>query len=99
MKPNYLRIQGQLQGYNCPPDSKIDSIITMPTGFQTEISLMGGLVDLTLSEDSRTITLSNQRAPDCSGHALRNDSTSMKSINSWKIMFIFATMWTLLNCI
>lgn len=88
MKPNYLRIVSQVDGYNCPTNTKIDSIVTMPTGFKTELSLMGGFVDISLSKDSRVITLYNQNAPSCSGEAERNNGNSIILVNHIKMLFI-----------
>jgi len=80
-KPNFLRIQGHLEGLNCPANPQIDTAITMPTGFKTEIILMGGQVDITLSDDSRIITLYNEHAPACSGGAIRNHARSIIPIH------------------
>ncbi len=80
-KPNYLRIQGHLQGLNCPDNPEIDSRITIPTGFKIEIILMGGPVVITLSEDSRTLRLYNQHFPACNGGAIRNHAKSIRSIH------------------
>jgi hypothetical protein len=86
-KPNFLRIQGHLEGFNCPDDPRIDSSITVPKGFKTQIILMGGPVDITLSEDSRTISLYNYHFPECNGGAIRNHAKSIRSIDPI-LMFI-----------
>ena len=92
MKPNYLRIQGQLEGYNCPSVAGFDSTITMPSGFQIEIFLMGGPIDLTLSEDSRIITLYNSNVPACSGRAIRNHSNVIRPMTMMSIIAMIIPM-------
>ena len=89
MKPNYLRFQSTLVGNICPNSRSIDSSITMPNGFKTEFSVSSiGQVDLTLSDDSYTVTLNYQQASQCDGRALRNTARSITSIKIILIMLI-----------
>jgi hypothetical protein len=70
-------------------DSKIDPIITMPTGFKTEIFLITGSIDITLSEDSSVMTLYYQSAPECTETAVRSNARSIIPIKMVLIIFIF----------
>ena len=91
MKPNYLHIQSQLSGVDCPADRLVDSTITMPTGFKTDILLMGGTVDVVLSADSRTMKLYNENFPICNGGALRSSAIrriSTIDIRLWSVVFL-----------
>lgn len=87
MKPNYLRFESLLVGYDCPTDH-IDSTITMPRSFQTEFLLSIGQVDITLSDDSHIINLYYQRAPQCNGRAIRNNAKSLITIYQIKFVLI-----------
>lgn len=77
-EPNYLKIQGLVDGLNCPSDKTFNDEITMPLGFRTDAELMGGIVHLILSADSRIITLDNANFPQCSGQAIRDHASSIK---------------------
>jgi hypothetical protein len=88
MKPNYLRFQSRLEGYNCPVNRQIDSSITMPTGIKTEFFFMDSQFDLTLSDDSHLIKLYNQKTPACSGNAVRNSAKLILPINLIKMVLM-----------
>ena len=91
--PNYLKIHGEVKGFNCPSDPTFNDEITMPQGFKTDAILMGGIVYLTLSEDSRIITLDNANFPTCSGQAIRNHASSIKSANQLLIILTFGIVF------
>jgi hypothetical protein len=89
MKPNYLHIQSQLSGVDCPADRQVNSVITMPTSFQTDIILMGGTVDVLLTADSRTMKLHNKNFPSCNGGAVRGSAirrTNAIDVRLWSVL-------------
>lgn len=88
VKPNYLQFVSLLEGYNCPINRQIYSIITMPTGFKTEFILATDPVDITLSADSHIIKLYHQKAPVCNESALRNNARSIIPINQIKMVLM-----------
>ena len=92
---NALRVQCQFSGYECPGGSlSYDQTITTPTGFSTLVSFLGNLIPVSLSEDSRTIQLTNPAYPRCSETATRSGSPSAGSTNlAW--FFLFSSLLTI----
>ena len=72
---NELRIQCQFTG-QCPPSTYIDDSIPMPSTFYTQIRVLGNIIQITLSEDSGTIQITNPLFPSCSDTASRNGAIS-----------------------
>lgn len=68
----HLRLVTQVGGVGCPLNNYVDSTISLPTSFKTNILLFGGSVDVTLSSDSRIVDVYNRVAPQCSGSAIRS---------------------------
>jgi hypothetical protein len=68
--PDYLNVSSGLTG-QCLGESSFQRQIPDPKGF-TGSFIFGDLLYITLSSDSRTITVTNPRVPACSGKAVKN---------------------------
>ena len=85
---NALRIQCQFSG-QCPPGtSSVDDTVSMPTGYSAQIAFMDDAILVTLSQDSRTIQLTNVLYPSCSETATRSGALSATTIN---LAFLFVS--------
>ena len=73
---NQMRVQCQFSG-QCPAgSSSIDYVTDLPSGYSTQVVFMHNIILVSLSQDSRTIQLTNPQAPSCSEMATKNGALS-----------------------
>lgn len=80
---NVLRVQLGFIG-NCGGATHLDDEIPMPTVYSIQVSVLGNPIQVTLSQDARTIQLINPIFPMCSETATRDDpfSTTTSSLST-----------------
>ncbi len=79
---NSVRAQCSLAGDECPSAGlSLNEIIPTPNGYTTQVGFMGNLIQVTLSEDSRSIQFTNPGFSSCSDTATKSEAISGAQIN------------------
>jgi hypothetical protein len=78
---NSARVQCSFAG-TCPSTGlSLDETISIPNGYTTQVAFLGNPIQVTLSEDSRSIQLTNPLFPSCSDTATKSGSISSAQVN------------------
>jgi hypothetical protein len=75
-------------GLGCAGSTSLDQTIPMPTGFAVQIIFLGNPIQVTLSENSRTIEMINPAYPMCSETAIRSGAVSQSTINMASLVLL-----------
>jgi hypothetical protein len=78
---NALHVQCLFTG-QCPSGaSSLDQTIEMPAGFSAQVVFLNNPIQITLTQDSRSILFNNPEFPSCSEIATRNSALSTVTLN------------------
>ena len=89
---NQLHVQYPLAGM-CPAGaSSVDTVLDMPTGYTTEITFLNNIVQVTLSQDTKSIQFYNPSFPSCSEVATRSKALSSTTINLTLVFLLSGIM-------